>query len=101
MAYMYKYDWLVTPYLNSSSLKSEKILDGFNKVLLYLDNFGAKKYFGEVALKVIKNGCYYGYIIELDDRVTVQELPARYCRSRFSCGDGRPAVEFNMKFFDD
>ena len=30
----------------------------------------------------------------------IQELPPNYCRSRFSV-NGRPAVEFNMKFFDD
>jgi hypothetical protein len=30
----------------------------------------------------------------------VQELPANYCRSRFEV-NGRPAVEFNMKYFDE
>lgn len=101
MAYMYKYDWLVTPYINSDSVKQDKLLDGFNKVLLYLDNFGVKKFFGEVALKVIKNGCYYGYIIETDDRTLIQELPVGYCRSRYAGPDGRPVVEFSMKFFDE
>lgn len=101
MAYMYNYDWLVTPYINSDSLKADKVLTGFNKVLLYLDNFGAKKFFGEVALKVIRDGCYYGYIIDSDEKAAVQELPAKYCRSRYNGPDGRPIVEFNMKFFDD
>ena len=32
--------------------------------------------------------------------MVVQELPPKYCRSRFSV-NGKPAVEFNMKFFDD
>lgn len=100
MAYLYRYDWMITPYINSDSAKEEKILDGFNKALLYLDNFEVKKFFGDVALKVIRNGCYYGYLIPQNDRMTVQELPAKYCRSRFSV-NGRPAVEFNMRFFDD
>jgi len=38
MAYMYRYDWLVTPYY-SEKMKPEKIKEGFNKVLFYLDNF--------------------------------------------------------------
>ena len=63
MAYMYRYDWMVTPYVNSSSVGENKILDGFNKILNYLDNFEVKKFFGETALKVLKNGCYYGYVI--------------------------------------
>lgn len=101
MAYMYRYDWYVTPYINSDSAKDEKVLDGFNKTLMYLDNFGAKKFFGEAALKVLRNGAYYGYITKNTDRPTIQELPPKYCRSRFTAATGQPLVEFNMRFFDD
>lgn len=100
MAYLYRYDWYVTPYINSDSFKQDKILDGFNKVLMYLDNFEAKRFFGEVALKVIRNGCYYGYLVPQKEKMVVQELPPKYCRSRFSVNN-KPAVEFNMRFFDD
>lgn len=100
MAYLYRYDWYVTPYINSDSLKQDKILSGFNKILTYLDNFEAKRFFGEVALKVVKNGCYYGYKVPQADRMVIQELPPKYCRSRFSV-NGKPAVEFNMRYFDD
>lgn len=100
MAYMYRYDWLVTPYYSADLIKPDKLLDGFNKVLLYLDKFEAKKFFGEVALKVIRNGCYYGYLIAQDGSIVVQELPPKYCRSRF-LSQGQPVVEFNMKYFND
>lgn len=102
MAYMYRYDWFVTPYVNEDKLTNpDKILKSFNDVLTYLDNFQVKKYFGEVALKVIRNGCYYGYLIPQADRMLIQELPPKYCRSRFMVEGSRPVVEFNMKFFDD
>ena len=101
LAYMYRYDWYVTPFINDDTMKvRDMALEKFHKVLNYLDNFGVKKYFGEVALKVIKNGCYYGYIVPGDGGIQIQELPVRYCRSRYSV-NGKPAVEFNMKFFDD
>ena len=100
MAYMYRYDWLVTPYYDTDSIKPNKILDGFNKVLAYLDKFQAKKFFGQVALKVIRNGCYYGYLIARNGTIVVQELPPKYCRSRLIV-NGQPAVEFNMKYFND
>lgn len=106
MAYLYRYDWMITPYINGqayadlTNVKTDKILEGFNKALLYFDNFEIKKFFGEVALKVIRNGCYYGYLIPQTNKMVVQELPPNYCRSRFSVG-GRPAIEFNMKYFDD
>lgn len=100
MAYLYRYDWMVTPYINSDNVNTNKVLDNFNKILYFLDNFQVKKFFGEVALKVIRNGCYYGYLIQQGDKINVQELSPKYCRSRFTV-NGRPAVEFNMKYFDD
>lgn len=101
MAYMYRYDWMITPYIYNDTVRLEKITDTFHKALTYLDNFGVKKFCGEVALKVLRNGCYYGYLIPRADRMAVQELPPKYCRSRFTSEFGRPVVEFNMNFFAD
>ena len=102
MAYLYRYDWMITPYINEETENAKvdnKVLQSFYKVLNYLDNFEVKRFFGEVALKVVRNGCYYGYLIPQKERMTIQELPPNFCRSRFTV-NGRPAVEFNMKFFD-
>lgn len=101
MAYLYRYDWLVTPYIqNTDKYNEEKVLSDFNKILYFFDELQVKRILGEIALQVIRDGCYYGYIIHKGDKVDIQDLPANYCRSRFSV-NGRPAVEFNMKFFDD
>ena len=100
MANLYRYDWMVTPFVNSDSVKPEKITEGFYKALTYLDNFEIKKFCGDVALKVLRHGAYYGYLGPQADKMVVQELAPNYCRSRFSVNN-RPAVEFNMKFFDD
>ena len=93
---------MVTPYINEDTTKEkdqDDALADFYKILLYLDNSELKKLFGEIALKVIKNGCYYGYLIPTSKRITVQELPVNYCRSRFIVNN-RPALEFNMRYFD-
>ena len=110
MAYLYKYDWFITPYINGglgivsdSNLtkdNKDKILKNFFKALKFLDDFEVKKFFGEVALKVIRYGCYYGYIIDQNDKISIQELPPQYCRVRYTV-NSKPAVQFNMKFFDD
>jgi len=100
MAYMYRYDWLVTPYY-SETMKPEKIKEGFMQTLTFLDKFEVKRFFGEVALKVVRNGCYYGYLIAKNGTVVVQELPPRYCRSVYISSNREPVVEFNMKYFDD
>lgn len=99
MAFMYRYDWFVTTYVKDEKAK-EKALDGFNKCLSTLDAFGVKKKLGEIALKVLRNGAYYGYKVEQNGTTVLQELDPNYCRSRFFYGD-KPAVEFNMKYFDE
>ena len=99
-ATMYRYDWYVVPEVyDENSKTNEKILTDFHKVLNYLDNSYVAKVCGDIALGVIKNGAYYGYVVDSPKGVIIQELPINYCRSRFNVGN-LPAVEFNMKFFD-
>lgn len=104
MAYLYRYDWLVTPYFlnynNQGKENKKNILKNFYDILNYLDEFGMKQFFGDTALKVIRCGSYYCYIIDGANKPTIQELPVQYCRSKFT-QDGNPVVEMNMKYFDD
>ena len=100
MAFMYRYDWMLTPYVNEENANTKKLLKSFQSGLDTLDNFGVKKQLGEIALNVLKYGAYYGYKVEAADGLVLQELPVNYCRSRFKHGK-KPAVEFNMKFFDE
>ena len=118
MAYLYKYDWFITPYIancdglidsdaglgdvdsQAQTKEKKKQFTNFFRVLNYFEQFEVKRFCGEVALKVIRHGCYYGYLIPKTNRMSIQELHPKYCRSRFKV-DNRPAVEFHMKYFDD
>jgi hypothetical protein len=100
MAFMYRYDWMVTPYVNDDKIKQEKLLTGFYNSLQTLEHFGVKKTLGEIAQDILINGAYYGYKVKTKDGIVLQQLPADYCRSRFNQGN-KPAIEFNMKYFDD
>ena len=103
LANLYRYDWLLTPYLadQKDEKTKAKVLTNYDKILNFLDSFRVKKFFSEAALKVVINGAYYGYIVQQDGGMTViQELPVNYCRSRYKV-EGRPVVEFNMKYFDE
>ena len=119
MAYLYKYDWFVTPYIEQcvglldtnaglydsteDQAANEKVrkkqFTNFFKILKFLDEFEVKRFCGKIALKVIRNGCFYGYLIPNNNKVVVQQLLPNYCRSRFQVNN-RPAVEFDMRFFD-
>ena len=99
-ATLYRYDWYIVPEVYDESVSEDKIVGDFARILNYLDNSYVKKLCGDMALEVIKNGAYYGYIVENKNGLVLQQLPANYCRTRYFVGNN-PAVEFNMKFFDD
>lgn len=85
-AFLYRYDWYVAPEIYEDNIKEEKVLKDFSKILSFLDNSYLKKLCGEIALNVIKNGCYYAYISDSSDGLVLQPLPVDYCRSRYFVG---------------
>ena len=104
-ATMYRWDWYTIPSIYDEKIfddekKSLAVINDFFKTLDYLDSTHIKKVCGDIALKVIKYGVFYGYIVEGENSLLIQELPPEYCRSRYSVNN-MPAVEFNMAYFDD
>ena len=69
------------------------------EIVKFIDKSHFAKMSADITLNVVKNGAYYGYIVDSPDGIILQELPINYCRSRYSIGN-LPTVEFNMKFFD-
>lgn len=101
LATLYRYDWYVVPEIYDDKLEEDKVVKEFIRILNYLDNSYIKKTCGDIALKVVQNGVYYGYVVpDAKDGIVIQELPIAYCRSRYNVGN-KPAIEFNMKFFDE
>lgn len=100
IATLYRYDWYIVPEIYEEKPKEEKILKEYVKILNYFDNIHVRKTCGDIALKVIKDGAFYGYIIDNEKTAMIQELPIDYCRSRYMI-NGSPAIEFDMRFFDE
>lgn len=101
MAFLFRYDWYLTPIAQKATQSSsQKIVNDWYAASRLLENSRLKQAFGEIALKVIRNGCYYGYMVEQDSACFLQELPVNYCRARYEY-NGKPAVEFNIKYFDE
>lgn len=72
MAFLYKYDWYITPFLLKDSVNENKVLKDFANVLNYLDNSDLKRLFGSIALEVLKTGCYYGIVLENQNKLALQ-----------------------------
>lgn len=100
IAKMYRFDWYVIPNISTDKPNIDKINRDFYKVLGTLEDFNPKKQLGDIALKVVRYGAFYGYKVYNGSEVAIQELPSNYCRSRFSV-NGKPVVEFLMQYFDD
>lgn len=100
MAYLYRYDYFVTPIIMNDKISEDQIIKKWIQAVAFLDKSDLKKQFGDIALSVIKYGCYYGYRLQSDRGAFLQELPVNYCRSKYKI-EGRPVVELNMKYFDD
>ena len=100
IATLYRYDWYIEPRIFNKKVNSDKVEADFMAILDFLDNSNMKKLFNNIALNVVKNGAYYCYDISTEDKIILQELPVKYCRSLYSV-KGMPAVEFNVSFFDD
>ena len=100
-ATMYRYDWYISAelYTDSDKIKEDKVKQDFRDLLRYLDDSYIKKVCAQIALNVIKYGCYYGYVVEGETGFVIQELPVKYCRARYNRGP-LPAIEFDMRWFD-
>ncbi|WP_291632096.1 hypothetical protein [Clostridium sp.] len=66
---MYRYDWYIVPEVYDETIKNDKVMKDFSKLLTYLDNSYIPKVCNEIALNVVKNGAYYGYIVDSSDRI--------------------------------
>lgn len=100
LATLYRFDWYITPYAIDISKENEsKLMRDFSKALLYLDKSDTKRVCGNMALDIIKEGAFYGILVDFGDRFAVQKLPVTYCRTRYFSGPD-PIVELNLQFFD-
>lgn len=101
MAFLFRYDWMVTPVTGwDAKVKDSKVIEGWLRGCKFLENSEFKKVCGDIALKVMRQGCYYGYRLDKADSTHLQELPVGYCRSRYT-NDGWPVVEMRMNYFDE
>lgn len=83
------------------SLSTDHIQKKYFAAVDYMDKINLPSICGEIFLRVLIDGGYYGIIKKLDkNSFTVMTLPAPYCITRFKTPDGVNLVEFNVLFFD-
>lgn len=100
---MLTFDFIVVPMkskkASDSPAKTAKIDKSYDLIISYINNSYIQQTSRTIALSVIKDGAFYGYERELDEKYVLQQLPAERCRTR-SLIDGCYTVEFDFAFFD-
>lgn len=97
------YDWYAYPVLKKESkVNTDKINEGMDKVLTFLDNMHLPTALADITRTIVIEGSFYGYLVHNSSKTNaaILELPSNYCRSRMFV-NGMPAVEFNLKYFED
>lgn len=99
LAHLPTYDILALPTVLKDDVDSERVLSDFVNVLDFFRKLRLKTTLKEVALDVIVDGVYYGYLRNSSGNVVLQKLPTDYCRTNYKI-NGLPVVEFDVTYFD-
>ena len=101
-ATLLKYTGLLIPNPSfGKSLSEQYIIKKYNNAVTFIDNAKLPKLFTHIAMRVLRDGCYYGVIQDVTDKsISILDLPIFYCRSRFKDKEGNDIIEFNVTYFD-
>ena len=113
-ATLLKYTGLLIPNPNfGKNLSEQYITKKYNGAVTFIDTAKLPKLFTHIAIKALRDGCYYGVIQEVTDKsisildlpvtdksISILDLPIFYCRSRFKDKEGNDIIEFNVTYFD-
>jgi len=101
-ATLLKYTSLLIPNPNfGKNLSESYITKKYKSAINFIDNASLPKLFTHIAIKALRDGCYYGVIQEVtDSSISILDLPIFYCRSRFKDKEGNDIIEFNVTYFE-
>lgn len=101
-ATLLKYSYLLIPHvLGGSKIEDQDNLDSYYKALEFMHNLDLRNLSRHIAFTTLVKGAYYGILRSFEDGVfAVQDLPHRYCRSRFKNQYNVAIVELKLSYFD-
>lgn len=94
------YYYTITPYIWKRGVLTTDVALDMDKALRLVDSLDLASQMPKIAVKVVRDGVFYGYFRKNNETALIQELPIDYCRSTFDL-NGFAAVEFNLRYFDE
>lgn len=94
------YDYIVVPKVkDEKSYGARNFEKDYQMILDYTDNSYIEETERFITFVTILDGVFYGYEKQIDNIVSIKQLPPRFCRSKYKI-NGTYGVEFNLNFFD-
>ena len=99
LAHLPLYEYMVFPIFDNEGSRAQ-ILKTFKNACSFVDHLDLANILAHITTEWLLNGIYYGILREEGEKVTVQDLPLDYCRSRFKDLNNLNILEFNITYFD-
>ncbi|MEK4008344.1 hypothetical protein [Paenibacillus sp. FSL H3-0333] len=94
------FDYLIVPKVKKSEmLTSDRFERDYQYIMDYTDNSYIEETERFITFITLLDGVFYGYERQIDNIVSIQQLPAQYCRSKYKV-NGTNGIEFDLRFFD-
>jgi len=101
-ATLLKYTGLLIPNPSfGKSLSELYIQKKYHNAVNFIDKAGLPDLFTNMAIRALRDGCYYGIINAIDNEsISIIDLPVYYCQTRFKDVKGNDLIEFDVSYFD-
>lgn len=94
------YDTIVTPIFEDGKGSKAQIVKSFYNACGFVDKLDVKNTFTRITKSWLINGMYNGILREQGNKVSIQDLPLEFCRTRFKDYNNLNVLEFNVTYFD-
>lgn len=96
---LFLYDTLVTPIYEIGKGSKTQIIKAFYNACSFVEALNVKTTLARITHEWLKSGIYYGVLQEYGNKVTIQDLPVEYCRTRYKDFNDLPILEFDITYF--
>ena len=100
LAHLPLYDTVIIPLYQEGKGSQSKITKAFYEACNFVDKLDVPNTFSRITTEWLKNGIYYGILRTDGEKVTIQDLPLAYCRSRFKDFNNLNILEFDLRYFE-
>ena len=94
------YDTIVTPIFEEGKGSKAQIIKAFYSACDFVDKLDPKNTFTRITKSWLINGMYNGILREIWNKVSIQDLPLEFCRTRFKDYNNLNILEFNVTYFE-